>query len=83
MALRRVWPKTTCSTRRAICRWGDDAGGEEGAVEDYLSFLKAGNSMYPVDALKMAGVDLSKPDAVEETFDVLAGMVDRLEELVG
>jgi oligoendopeptidase F len=57
--------------------------GAEGAVENYLSFLKAGGSMYPIDALKMAGVNLTKPDAVEETFQVLARMVDKLEELVG
>jgi oligoendopeptidase F len=57
--------------------------GEEGAVEDYLNFLKAGGSVYPIEALKLAGVDLTKPDAVEETFQVMAGMVDRLEQLVG
>ena len=57
--------------------------GVEGAVDDYLSFLKAGSSLYPIDALKVAGVDLTKPDAVEETFQILAGMVDRLEELLG
>ena len=56
---------------------------EEGAVEDYLSFLKAGSSEYPLDVLKMAGVDLTKPDALDESFAVLADMVDRLEELVG
>jgi oligoendopeptidase F len=52
-------------------------------VEDYLRFLKAGSSLYPIDALKVAGVDLTKPDAIEETFQVLAGMVDRLERLLG
>ena len=57
--------------------------GTEGAVEEYLSFLKAGSSLYPIDALKMAGVDLTKSDVVEESFKVLSGMVDRLEELVG
>jgi oligoendopeptidase F len=57
--------------------------GEEGAVEDYMSFLKAGSSEYPLDVLKMAGVDLTKSDAVEKSFAVLADMVDRLEELVG
>jgi len=57
--------------------------GEKGAVENYLDFLKAGNSVYSIDALKMAGVDLTKPDAVEETFAVMAQMVDRLEELLG
>lgn len=53
------------------------------AAEDYLGFLKAGGSQYPLDALKEAGVDLTTPQPVEETFRVLAGMVDRLEELVG
>jgi oligoendopeptidase F len=56
--------------------------GESGAVADYLSFLRAGSSMYPLDALKMAGVDLTTPAAVEVTFGVLAEMVDRLESLV-
>jgi oligoendopeptidase F len=57
--------------------------GEDGAVEDYLSFLKAGSSVYPLDVLKMAGVDLTQPHAVEESFAVLSDMVDRLEGLVG
>ena len=55
--------------------------GVEGAAEDYLRFLSAGGSVYPLDALKLAGVDMSTPQPVEETFDVLAQMVDRLEEL--
>jgi oligoendopeptidase F len=56
--------------------------GEPGAVEDYVGFLKAGSSVYPLEALKAAGVDLTSPQPVEETFDVLAQMVDRLEQLV-
>jgi oligoendopeptidase F len=56
--------------------------GQEGAVDNYLAFLKSGGSMYPIDALRMAGVDLARPDAVEETFEVLTGLVDRLEQLV-
>jgi oligoendopeptidase F len=57
--------------------------GTPGAVEDYLSFLKAGDSLYPVDALKLAGVDLTTPAPIEAAFEVLAGLVDRLEKLVG
>ncbi len=53
--------------------------GEPGAAEAYLEFLKAGGSAYPLDILKKAGVDLSSPEPVEETFAVLAGLVDRLE----
>ncbi len=57
--------------------------GTPHAAEAYLSFLKAGNSVYALDALKIAGVDLTRPDPVEAAFAVLAGMVDRLEKLVG
>jgi oligoendopeptidase F len=53
-----------------------------GAVDDYLSFLKAGGSVYPLEALKIAGVDLTTPQPVEETFAVMAGLVDRLEVLL-
>ena len=55
--------------------------GTPNAAEDYLRFLSAGSSVYPLDALKLAGVDMSTPQPVEETFDILAQMVDRLEEL--
>jgi oligoendopeptidase F len=56
--------------------------GEPDAVENYLAFLKAGSSLYPLDALKLAGLDLSTPAAVEEAFGVLSGMLDRLEALL-
>ena len=56
--------------------------GEDGTAARYLEFLSAGGSKYPVDALNDAGVDMTKPDAVETTFGVLAEMVDRLESLI-
>ncbi len=56
--------------------------GEPGAAEDYLGFLKAGGSEYPLDALKAAGVDLSSPEPVEQAFSEMAGYVDRLEQLL-
>jgi oligoendopeptidase F len=54
-----------------------------GAVDAYLSFLKAGGSDFPLAILQRAGVDLASPQPVEETFAVLAGYVERLEKLVG
>lgn len=51
------------------------------AAQDYLNFLKAGSSRYPLDVLKQAGVDLTSPEPVQKGFDVLSAMVDRLEEL--
>lgn len=55
--------------------------GEDGAAHKYLNFLKAGSSNYPLNLLKLAGVELTTPQAVEETFAVLAGYVDKLEQL--
>jgi oligoendopeptidase F len=58
------------------------AAGDAGAVRNYLAFLKSGGSMYPLDGLKLAGVDMSKSEPVASAFGVLAEMVDRLEELL-
>ncbi|MFN8529523.1 MAG: oligoendopeptidase F [Anaerolineae bacterium] len=55
--------------------------GDQAAVARYLKFLSAGSSVYPVDALKMAGVDMTQPTAVERTFEVLAGYVEKLDQL--
>jgi oligoendopeptidase F len=55
--------------------------GEPGAVDDYLDFLKSGSSVYPLDVLKQAGVDLTTPEPVQATFQLLSRLVDRLESL--
>ena len=53
-----------------------------GAADRYLEFLSAGSSLYPLDALRRGGVDLTSPEPVEQTFAVLASLVDRIEALV-
>ena len=55
--------------------------GVPGARDAYLDFLKAGGSLYPLEALQRAGVDLTTPQPLDDTFEVLAGLVDRLEGL--
>lgn len=55
---------------------------QPGAVDNYLAFLQAGSSLYPLDALKLAGIDMAAPEPVETAFSLLAGMVDRLEALI-
>ena len=57
------------------------AAGDKKAVESYLAFLKSGGSMYPLDGLRMAGVDMTSPEPIEAAFATLASMVDRLEKL--
>jgi oligoendopeptidase F len=56
--------------------------GEERAVEKYIRFLSSGSSDYPIDALRIAGVDLARPEPVEEAFAVMEGYIDLLESLV-
>jgi len=57
-------------------------GGDRDAVESYIRFLSAGSSLYPLDALRMAGVDMSSPEPVNKAFQVMAGYVERLERLL-
>jgi oligoendopeptidase F len=53
-----------------------------GAVDKYLNFLRAGGSLYPLDALRLAGVDLAQPEPIQKTFDILSGLIDQLEALL-
>jgi oligoendopeptidase F len=57
------------------------AAGDAKAVESYLAFLRSASSMYPLDGLRMAGVDMTSREPVEAAFATLASMVDRLESL--
>ena len=53
----------------------------EPAAAKYRDFLKAGNSLYSLDALQQAGVDLTSPEPVKTAFKFLADTVDRLEKI--
>jgi oligoendopeptidase F len=57
-----------------------DGGGE--AASRYLRFLSSGSSLYPLDALKLAGIDMSTAEPINRAFKVLEGFVARLEALV-
>lgn len=52
----------------------------EPARQAYLSFLKAGDSDYPIEILRRAGVDLSSPKPILDTLDRFASLLDQLEE---
>lgn len=57
---------------------------EEGqpAVKRYLNFLTSGGSDYPINLLRKAGVDMEKPEPVQEALTVFTGLVDQLEKLL-
>lgn len=53
------------------------------AVDDYIAFLKTGESDYPIELLKIAGVDMSSPEPIEMAMKVFEELVDEFEKLVG
>ena len=53
-----------------------------GDASDYLAFLKTGGSDYPLNELKIAGVDLTKPDTVKNAMKMFADYLDEFETLL-
>jgi oligoendopeptidase F len=59
---------------------------EEGqpAVDRYINqFLKAGGKDYSIEILKSAGVDMSTPEPIKQSFKVFEDVLNQLEALVG
>lgn len=52
------------------------------AVNHYLDYLQAGSSADPIDIMKHAGVDMTKPDYLRRAFDVFAKRLNELEKLL-
>jgi oligoendopeptidase F len=50
--------------------------------EDYLSFLKSGGSRFPIESLKVAGVDMSKPEPVKSALNHFARLVEEFKTLI-
>jgi len=55
-------------------------GGEK-EKNDYLSFLSSGGSRYPLDSLKLAGVDMSQQEPVEKAIEYFDSLITRLGEI--
>ena len=53
----------------------------QSAVDDYKKFLKAGCSLYPLDALKLAGVDLSTPEPVRSALNTFDALVEKYDSV--
>jgi oligoendopeptidase F len=55
---------------------------EEGNVQRYLDFLKAGGSDYPAETLKHAGVDLTTPEPVNQALAEFETLLNEFETLL-
>ncbi|NWF89418.1 MAG: oligoendopeptidase F [Ignavibacteriaceae bacterium] len=52
------------------------------ARDNYLNFLKAGNSDYPINILKNAGVDMNSPEPILSVTQKMDSLLDEMEILL-
>ena len=64
----------SCAT--AICKRILEGGDRE--RDDYLDFLKTGQSDHPIELLKIAGVDMSKPEPVKDAVQFFAELCKKI-----
>jgi oligoendopeptidase F len=55
------------------------AAGDGAAARSFLDFLAAGGAVKPVDLFARLGLDVTTPAPVDAAFDVVEGLVARLE----
>jgi oligoendopeptidase F len=71
---------TGFSAAAALADKIENEGSE--AAERYLHFLKAGGSDYPLNILRNAGVDMEKPDAIENAVRKFERYLKKLKDLL-
>ena len=59
---------------------GDNAVNDAAAA-DYREMLAAGGSVYPIEALELAGIDMTSADPIESALGVYDTYLDRIDEL--
>lgn len=55
---------------------------DTGDASDYLAFLKTGGSDYPIEELKLTGVDLTTPEPIRRALKVFGDTVSEMEKLI-
>jgi oligoendopeptidase F len=56
--------------------------GDKQDKDRYLEFLKSGGSRYPIEALKLAGVDMQDSKPIDDALFYFESLLNRFEELV-
>ena len=51
------------------------------AVADYKRFLSGGSSTDPISLLKIAGVDMSRPESIDSALSLFGELIDELDKL--
>lgn len=50
------------------------------AIEGWLNVLRAGGTMKPLDLIKQVGIDMTKPDAIQDAVAYVGSLIDKLEK---
>ena len=65
----------------AIALYKKVTNGNEKDKNEYMGFLKAGSSKYPLDILKDAGVDMNSPEPINSAIDYFDELLEELKAL--
>jgi len=71
---------TGISASTALARRVLSGGKQE--REDYFAFLKSGGSRFPIESLKIAGVDMSAPEPINAACQTFRDLVNELEKML-
>ena len=55
--------------------------GESGIIEKYLTLLASGGNDFPIEQLKICGVDMTTPSPFEATIKLFSDQVDEMDKL--
>ena len=67
-------PKSNC--------WLNILNKKEHALENYLKFLSSGGSDYPINELKIAGIDVTKKDVILSAIKMFDSFIEQFKELM-
>jgi oligoendopeptidase F len=56
--------------------------GDKKALDNYIEFLSAGGSAYPIELLKRAGVDMTTSEPFDKTIESMNKVMDEIEKIL-
>ena len=56
--------------------------GDKEALKNYMAFLSAGSSAYPIELLKKAGVDMTTSEPFDKTIEAMNRVMDEIEVIL-
>ena len=77
-----VWVYATSFSAGQAIAANFRSGNQEEAVQGYLDMLKLGGSVYPMDALKVAGVDMNDPNVIQSVMVDYKQTLDEMGKLL-